>query len=189
MELGIYNESYEFFCDQITKDEPKVLDIGCGPGNISRFIKRQIPKSIVTGIDTAENMIAIAQQNVSTAHFKLLDGRKVEQLNQTFDAISCGFCIPFFTSSELVHFIGSLAKITTENAVVYLSFVDGDNKDSEYKNGSGGNRLFFNYHRSEDLIAIFQKQGFRNENKFKIPYKNGEEIIDIHTVLLFRKRK
>ena len=39
---------------------PLLIDLGCGPGNISELAAKQWPKLIVKGIDGAEQMIALA---------------------------------------------------------------------------------------------------------------------------------
>lgn len=41
----------------------KVLDLGCGTGNISKKIKMEFPNSKIHCVDLAENMLEIAQKN------------------------------------------------------------------------------------------------------------------------------
>ncbi len=38
MNLGLYNDSYDNFLDLITKANASVLEIGCGPGNITKYL-------------------------------------------------------------------------------------------------------------------------------------------------------
>ncbi|MBS0287508.1 MAG: class I SAM-dependent methyltransferase [Proteobacteria bacterium] len=45
------------------KGNERILDIGCGPGNISAELALQVPKGQVIGIDISQNMIAFAQKN------------------------------------------------------------------------------------------------------------------------------
>jgi tRNA (cmo5U34)-methyltransferase len=46
----------------------KVLDLGCGTGNISKAVKERFPQSRITCIDLAENMIKMAQIKLSRYH-------------------------------------------------------------------------------------------------------------------------
>jgi trans-aconitate methyltransferase len=57
MELDLYNVSYDFICDSIEKVNAKVLEIGCGPGNITRYLLAKRPDFDIFGIDIAPNMI------------------------------------------------------------------------------------------------------------------------------------
>ncbi len=43
----------------------KVLDLGCGTGNVSKAVKERFPKSRITCIDLAENMIEMARSKLS----------------------------------------------------------------------------------------------------------------------------
>jgi trans-aconitate methyltransferase len=57
MDFELYNESYDFFCKLIQDEQPKILDIGCGPGNISRYLQNKLPKSKITGIGSRLNVV------------------------------------------------------------------------------------------------------------------------------------
>jgi 2-polyprenyl-3-methyl-5-hydroxy-6-metoxy-1,4-benzoquinol methylase len=37
MELELYNDTYDFICSSIDKPKAKLLEIGCGPGNITKY--------------------------------------------------------------------------------------------------------------------------------------------------------
>jgi tRNA G46 methylase TrmB len=43
MQLDIYNETYDFFCNSISKNAPAILEIGCGPGNITKYLLSKRP--------------------------------------------------------------------------------------------------------------------------------------------------
>lgn len=70
MHLAIYNETYDFFCAALAK-EASVLDLGCGPGNITKYLLTKLPSLSITGIDVASNMVALAKKNNPTAVFFL----------------------------------------------------------------------------------------------------------------------
>ncbi|MCP3659077.1 MAG: class I SAM-dependent methyltransferase [Bacteroidetes bacterium] len=55
------------------KGNEKVLDIGCGDGKITNYIKRKIPKGEILGIDPSKSMIQLANslfENEDNLNFK-----------------------------------------------------------------------------------------------------------------------
>ncbi|MFN8864488.1 MAG: class I SAM-dependent methyltransferase [Flavobacteriales bacterium] len=63
MGLDLYNETYDFICNTIDKPHAKVLEIGCGPGNITKYLLSKRPDFDIFGIDIAPNMVELARQN------------------------------------------------------------------------------------------------------------------------------
>lgn len=49
MKLDLYNDSYDYICTSISKQGANLLEIGCGPGNITKYLlsKRADRKSVV----------------------------------------------------------------------------------------------------------------------------------------------
>lgn len=62
MDLDLYNDSYDLFCANIIKQNPNVLEIGCGPGNITRYLLSKRPDLTIEGLDIAPNMIELAKK-------------------------------------------------------------------------------------------------------------------------------
>ena len=44
MDLDLYNDSYDLFCQKIEVPQAKILEIACGPGNISKYLFGCLPK-------------------------------------------------------------------------------------------------------------------------------------------------
>ena len=44
MKFELYNDAYKSFCDLLLRSGASVLEIGCGPGNITRHILDLNPK-------------------------------------------------------------------------------------------------------------------------------------------------
>ncbi len=79
---------WEFVTDLVTVLDPKqgerVLDIGCGTGQLTSAIAEA--GGAVTGIDNDAGMVARAQQNFPGVHFEVMDARAMSFENE-FDAV------------------------------------------------------------------------------------------------------
>ncbi len=183
MKMDLYDVTYDYFSTIISDENASVLDIGCGPGNITKYLLSKNPNYKITGIDYAPNMIELAKKNNPKADFRVLDTRNISCLNDKFDGIICGFCIPYLTISETQNLISDSYNLLNENGILYISFVEGNPKDSEFKTGSNGNRVYFNYYDLEDLKSDFSRNKFKILKIFKVDYTES----DVHTIVIVQK--
>ncbi|MBK6399702.1 MAG: class I SAM-dependent methyltransferase [Bacteroidia bacterium] len=188
MTLTMYDESYEIFCKLIGNSNAKILDAGCGPGNISRYILSKYPGYKIDGIDIAPNMIELAKVNNPAAEFMVMDLRDISQLNKKYNGIICGFGLPYLSESEAKSFIDECCNLLLEDGVLYLSFVEGDPERSGFKTASTGDRTFFNYFNMDHLIDVLKNAGFESPMKLKVDFKRSESEIENHTILLAKKK-
>ncbi len=187
MDMDLYNDTYDYICKNIEKTKAKILEIGCGPGNITKYILSQRSDFDIFGIDIAENMVELAKQNNPTAQFAVMDCREINKLETKFDGIVGGFCLPYLSETESKELITNSYNLLNDGGLLYLSFVEGDPKKSEYKVGSGG-RVFFNYHDLDKLKSQLLAFNFEELKTFKVKYKISETGFDIHTILIAKKK-
>lgn len=187
MKMDLYDETYDFICDSIAKPQAKLLEIGCGPGNISKYLLSKRADFDILGIDIAPNMIELAKVNNPTAHFQIMDTREIHTLESKFDGIIGGFCLPYLSQKESKELIASSCELLNENGLIYLSFVEGDPAKSDYKSGSGG-RVFFYYHHLADLKSQLMEYHFQEIQVFKVNYPTSETGYDIHTIVTGKKK-
>lgn len=58
------------------EDPGSVVDLGCGPGNLTRLLRQRWPRAEVAGVDSSEEMIGAARRDVSGVAFEVADLRK-----------------------------------------------------------------------------------------------------------------
>lgn len=120
MDLEMYNESYALFCHAIEISKASILEIGCGPGNITKQLLKLRNNFSIYGIDFSETMIALAQKNNPTAQFEVMDARNILKLNKTYDGIIVGFCLPYLTGEESIQLISDASTLLNKNGILYL---------------------------------------------------------------------
>ncbi|MBD3724470.1 MAG: class I SAM-dependent methyltransferase [Flavobacteriaceae bacterium] len=187
MDLEMYNESYDFVCNSVGKNKAKVLDIGCGPGNISKYLLSKRPDFDILGIDVASNMIELAKKNNPSANFAVMDCREIDSIKNQFDAIICGFCLPYLSESDVEKFLQDCYNLLNKNGLLYISFVEGDPKKSDFQTSSTGNRAYFYFHDINELKNQLSLAGFTEPIVFNVTYKRSENEMEIHTILIVRK--
>lgn len=187
MNLDLYNETYDYICNAVTKSHAKLLEIGCGPGNITKYLLSKRPDFDIFGIDIAPNMIERAKANNPAASFAVMDTRDIKSLDTKYDAIIGGFCLPYLSQSESDELISQSYEMLNAEGLIYLSFVEGEPAQSGFKTGGHG-RVYFHYHNLDDLKAQLTKTGFGAIEIFKVPYKTSETGFDIHTIVIAIKK-
>ena len=75
---------------------PVVVDLGCGPGNITLLLARLLPEARVIGIDGAERMLELARQRAAD------QGLAIEFLHQDLRQIR-GLKADLVVSNSLLH--------------------------------------------------------------------------------------
>ena len=187
MDLDLYNDTYDYICNSVTIQKAKLLEIGCGPGNITKYLLRQRPDFKIFGIDIAPNMIELAKRNNPTANFAVMDCRQILCLDKKYDGIIGGFCLPYLSQTESNELIANSYDLLNDNGLLYLSFVEGDPDKSDYKVGSGG-RVYFNFHNLNNLKTKLIMTKFDDIKTFRVKYKTSETEFEIHLILTAKKK-
>jgi ubiquinone/menaquinone biosynthesis C-methylase UbiE len=188
MNLTLYDSSYDTFCKMIGNSNAKILDAGCGPGMISKYLLSKFPEYKIDGMDIAPNMVELARKNIPSAEFIVMDLRDISQLNKEYNGIICGFGLPYLSESEANSFINECHELLLENGVFYLSFVEGNRENSGFKTASTGDRTFFNFFKSDHLSDILINAGFESPLKLNVDFQKSESEIENHTILVAKKK-
>lgn len=182
MDVGSYAKSLKCFCDNLTSDNASILDIACGPGNITKYLLDNNPGYEVLGIDLSKNMLSLAQANNPTAKFQLMDCREIDKIEQKFDGITCGFCLPYLTWEEAVGLIANVSKLLKPGGVFYLStMVEDDDNKSRYQISSTGDQVYVYYHQENYLSKAFRENSLEimGSTRFRSPYKDDLTTTDL----------
>jgi 2-polyprenyl-3-methyl-5-hydroxy-6-metoxy-1,4-benzoquinol methylase len=160
--IDSYVYSINRFCDLISLERPKILELACGPGNITKHVKQRFPNSDYIAVDLAEKMIDIAREQVDNVDFRIMDMKKISTFKTKFDSIMCSFGLPFLSKKDAYTLILNCSKLLHNNGVIYLSSMEGDELKAGFESTSfsGDSKVYFNYHRQKDIEKALVENGF-----------------------------
>ena len=180
MDVGLYSESLDFFCKNL-KQNSSVLELACGPGNITKYLLDKRSDLKILGTDLAPRMLALAKQNNPTAEFKILDCRNISVFEKKSDAIMCGFCFPYLNKDEASKLISDASRPLKPNGIIYISTMEDDYAASGFKRGSSGDEIFMHYYAAADLTAMLGKNNFKilELQRVESVAPDGARVIDL----------
>lgn len=182
MDVSLYHHSFDLFCDQITLENAKILELACGPGNITQYLLKKRPDFKILGTDLSPNMVELAKINNPTAEFQLMDCREIGRLDQRYDAIMCGFCLPYLSKEEAIQLVQDASELLNPNGVLYISTMEDDYSKSGPKTSSdGAHQLYMYFHQADYLTAALQEHGFKTINlqRQDYPTQDGTKTTDL----------
>lgn len=159
--LDMYDRYLERFAKTIESPGASVLDVACGPGNVSAYLAKVRPDLRLVGIDLAEGMIRQARSRVPSAEFLVKDCRCIDQLERVFDASAFAFGLSYLTDDDARRFFTSLNDSLTESATLYLSTITGEPGWSGFETTNDGDRVYLEYRSVSDIVSMVERAGFR----------------------------
>ena len=187
MDVSGYSESLEKLGELLNASEGTVLELGCGPGNITRFMLDRFPHLKITAIDLAPDMIVIAKSLNPEATFEVMDCREINKIDSKFDAILCGFCLPYLSRLEAIQLISDSAVKLNTAGLIYISTMEDHNSKSGYVSGSTGDQLFMNYHECSYLTEALRNENFEVVYEKHLPLAADPENITKDLILIAKK--
>ena len=196
MALRLYDDTYDLFCSEIKAPAARILEIGCGPGNITGYLLKKHPEYRITGIDVAPAMIELAKQNNPGAAFIMMDCRELDRLQaiataaaqpvpSRYDALLCGFCLPYLSKEDTEKLLADGSRLLEPGGLLYISAISGDYANSGFETSSDGQNKAFVYYYDEQLLQhLLEKGGFRVLHTIRKPYPGKEGKTDTHLVLI-----
>jgi len=107
------------------KQAGKFIDLGCGPGQTTKFLFDCGIQDIV-GTDISAEMIQTAKEINPQIPFEVADMLNLYYANKTFAAVVAFYAIVHFTEEELVRSFQEVRRILKEKGEFLFSFHVGD---------------------------------------------------------------
>jgi ubiquinone/menaquinone biosynthesis C-methylase UbiE len=187
MDLNMYDASYDFLLSHLEDSRGKILELGCGPGNISRYLLKQKPDLKLTGLDISPAMIELAQTNNPGGTFLLGDCRNLSIFKESFDGVVAGFVLPYLSKIDSEKMIEQISRKLSSNGLFYLSFVEGEENESGYMTGSTGDAVYFYYYKEQPLVLVLKSFGFEILNVMREQWPDKPVDEHPHVMIIARK--
>ncbi len=108
----------QYALDDLRLVKGKVLDIGCGGGNMAKAIKYYRPDLAVYGVDISEKAISIAQQNAQKVIFNVAPVEHLSFPDKTFDAVLLFDVLEHVLKPEAV--LHEIHRVLKEGGVLHI---------------------------------------------------------------------
>jgi predicted TPR repeat methyltransferase len=181
MDTQQYQDALDVFCRHISKEQADILELACGPGNITRYLLQQRPDFRLLGTDLSPAMLELARKNNPGAVFQLLDCADMTMLPDRYDGIMVGFLLPYLSREATGKLIRDSATMMWPGGVLYLSTMEGDYTKSGWRTASTGEQYYQYFHESAWLQETLRAHGFNPIHEQRKTYEgwDGAPVTDL----------
>ncbi len=182
--LDNYNRTYDELITKLNENS-SILDLACGPGQISKYISRKISVEI-TGVDLSDSMLKIAQQEMPVATFYKHSIVNFKS-DKKFHAVLIGFGIPYLDKSQTEECIKNASNLLFENQFLYISFMSGEGSRVEKTSFGGDNKFILYFHNKEDIKNILEVNDLKIVNEYELDYQEKDGSISKDIIFIGQK--
>jgi cyclopropane fatty-acyl-phospholipid synthase-like methyltransferase len=178
MDVSRYAAALDAFVAQLP-EKAELLELACGPGNVTRYLLDRKKNLTITATDLAPNMLEIAAETCPEAKLLLLDARKISELNSKYDAVIAAFIFPYFSKIETAQFLRDAKALLKPGGVLLLSTMEAEDKHSGWQVNSKGERCFQQFYNETELTQWLQEAGFNRSSSSRFPIPDSEYSQDL----------
>jgi trans-aconitate methyltransferase len=188
MSLDLYKDTFDHLLE-ILPMNAHVLELGCGPGNVVKYLKAKRPDLHILGIDLAPEMIKEAERQNPGSTFRLMDVRNADQLNRNFDAVIAAFCLPYISYSDADALFRKFSNLIVDKGLLYLSFMEGTAERSGFEKTSftGSDEMYINYYERAYIEHKLEEQHFNIESFYAKDYPETDGSVTTDLIYIATK--
>ncbi len=98
----------------------KILDLGCGPGELLAELSRLNPSLDLSGLDSSKAMLDISKKTNKRARHILMDAKDLSQLEGKYHIIISTHSLPYYKNPKKV--IKDLSNLLEDDGLIYMGF-------------------------------------------------------------------
>lgn len=153
----------------LLKPGDSVLDVGCGGGTKTKYLIGEGLR--VTGIDFAENMIAIAKREVPTGTFFTMDVKEIPRLGKIYDGVFAQATLLHVPKREVEDVLWILRDALVGGGYLYVAVKElrPGQKEEEIR---VENDYGYPYERFFSYFALSEVEKYLRDGGLEICYRN-----------------
>jgi SAM-dependent methyltransferase len=156
-----------------TRGPGLVLDLGCGPGHIARYLHDQGVR--VMGIDLSPKMIATASRLNPGLDFRVGDMRALALPDASLGGLVAFYSIVHFHADELDGIMREMRRVLAPGALALLAFHAGEEVVHVDDLFGACVNLDFQFHSPDAVVMAMQRAGLAViERVEREPYEGAE---------------
>lgn len=147
----------------------KILDLGCGPGELIYDLESKYKNLAITGIDFSEKMLEVSKERNPKVRHIQMNVDDLDKLDDQYDIIICTHSLPYYKTPNKV--IEQLFRLLNNEGRVIIGFASGDSfydklalafvklttGTANYPSDKGFKEIIYPYFKVEDLKIIKEK--------------------------------
>jgi SAM-dependent methyltransferase len=171
---------------ELTRGRGTVADIGCGPGQIARYLADHGAKAM--GIDLSPEMVRLAQRLSPDIPFRVGDMLALDLEDNSLGGIVAFYSVIHAPPEQIPQVMREFYRVLRPNGLALLAFHIGDDVVHRDEWWEKPVSLDFHFYQLETLTRRLEEAGFRIEAKFeRAPYVGSVEHPSQRGYLLARK--
>lgn len=160
----------------------KVLDVGSGPGQFTKYMMDRGFE--VIGIDYTTEMIEIAKQKVPSGSFKQMDMRKLEFEDENFDGLLLAYSLIHIPTEDIPETLKGFYRILKPSGYIEIIAQNGEADKIIDEPFMPSEKMFFNFFIKERLSKLLEDAGFKIDYQIEAESQDPDSVSDkvIYTI-------
>lgn len=163
----------------------RILDVGCGPGNYTKYMLER--RFSVEGIDLSRGMIQVAKKKVPKGKFKIMDMRKLEYPNQSFDGLCVAYSLYHIALKQSLNVLGEFHRVLKAGGFIILMLQEGKGEGIIPEPFDPKQRMFFKYYQKNEIRDLLKTTKLETVYEAERKPRSGLELKQKKLFLIARK--
>ena len=138
-----------------------ICDLGCGPGQIARYLHRQGVKTL--GVDLSPRMVAEAQRLNPEVHFHQGDMLSLPDEDNSWGGIAAFYCIIHIPRDQIVDALREMKRVLKPGGVLLITFHIGQENKHLDEWWEKPVNLDFAFYLPEEMETWLKEAGYELE--------------------------